>query len=469
MPNGSVAPPTADARTTADRIARYDRPGPRYTSYPTAVEFHEGFGPDAYAATLAAAARRPDDPLSAYVHLPFCAERCAFCGCNVIVGRDPGLADRYLDHLEREIALVAEALGERRTVVQLHWGGGTPSFLTTAQMARLMDAFEAAFALAPGAEVAIEVDPRVTTPEQVAWLAERGFTRVSMGVQDFDAAVQDAIGRHQTALQTTALYRRFRAAGIVSINLDLVYGLPAQTLDSFDATLDRTLALRPDRVAVYAYAHLPRTQKNQTRIDETLLPSQETRLLSFGLARQRFLEAGYVPIGMDHFALPGDGLARAAEDRTLHRNFMGYTTQVAPDVVAFGTSAIGEVDGAFAQNTKKLNRYEAALAEDRFPVERGYARTADDALRSDVIRALMVNLHLDVRDVERRHGIDFAAYFADALATLRAGPEPDGFVRIAPETLEVTEAGRLFVRNVAMAFDAHLAKHRGTGRFSRTV
>ena len=461
---------TLTAAVTAERLARYDRPGPRYTSYPTAVEFHEGFTAERYLAKLDEAARRPAEPLALYVHLPFCAERCSFCGCNVIITRQRGVAERYLDHLEGEIDLVADRLGERTDVVQLHWGGGTPTYLNVAEMQRLWDVLTRRFRLASGSEVALEVDPRVTTPEHVALLQRLGFNRVSMGVQDFDPAVQDAIGRNQTYAQTRALHERLRAAGTPSINFDLVYGLPQQTPESFRDTIERTIALRPDRVAVYSYAFVPWIKAHQKQIHLEDLPPREVKLALFGIAFELFTAAGYVQIGMDHFALPSDSLARAARERTLHRNFMGYTTHPADDSIGFGVSAIGELGGAFAQNTKKLTRYEEAVKRGVPPVERGFERSRDDIIRRDVILSLMCNFHLDVRALERRHGIDFADYFADALAELEAGPVAHGFVRLTPDAVEVTDEGRLFVRNVCMTFDAYLKRHEGeTKRFSRTV
>lgn len=464
-------PDAGRARVTAELLARYDRPGPRYTSYPTAVEFHEAFGPERYLAKLEEASRRPDAPLAAYVHVPFCSERCSFCGCNVIITKDTVLADEYVDLLDREVGLVAERLGDRRRLVQLHWGGGTPTHLSPAAMRRVWDLIARRFDLAPDAEVAIEVDPRVTTLEQAALLVELGFNRVSMGVQDFDAGVQEAINRFQTFEQTRDLYRRFRELGIASINFDLVYGLPRQTPASFRETVQQTLALRPDRVAVYSYAYVPWKEANQNRILPEDLPPRDVKFELFGIAYDLFTAAGYAQIGMDHFALPTDALAQAAAAGKLYRNFMGYTTHPAEDSVGFGVSAIGDLEGAFAQNTKKLNRYRDAIGSGVLPIERGFERSDDDELRRDVIQQLMCRFHLDVRALERRHGIDFAATFADALAELDAGPAAHGFVRRTPDAIDVTETGRLFVRNVCMAFDAYLGRHQGGPKpaFSRTV
>jgi oxygen-independent coproporphyrinogen III oxidase len=461
---------TLSAAAATDLLARYDRPGPRYTSYPTAVEFHDGFTPEDYLRRLDQASRRPGEPLALYVHLPFCAERCSFCGCNVIITRKRGVATDYLDRLDREIEMVSGHLGERRRVVQLHWGGGTPTYLTVTEMERLWRTLTARFDLQPAAEVAIEVDPRVTSAEQVDWLVERGFNRVSMGVQDFEPAVQDAINRYQTYEQTRELHELLRSRGMESINFDFVYGLPQQTAASFRETIERAVELRPDRVAVYSYAFVPWIKAHQKRILPEDLPPQELKLELFGIAHELFGAAGYVQIGMDHFALPSESLARAARDRTLHRNFMGYTTHPAQDSIGFGVSAIGEIGGAFAQNTKKLTRYEAALAEGVPPIERGFERSRDDVIRRDVIQSLMCNFHLDVRAIERAHGIDFASYFAASLRELDDGPGAHGFVVRDADTIEVTAEGRLFVRNVCMTFDAYLPQHAGeTQRFSRTV
>jgi oxygen-independent coproporphyrinogen III oxidase len=458
------------AAVTAERLARFDRPGPRYTSYPTAVEFHDGFTPQRYLQKLDEAALQPDAPLSLYVHLPFCAERCSFCGCNVIITRKRGVAATYLDGLEREIDLVAARLGRRNRVSQLHWGGGTPTYLSVDEMTRLWEAIATRFAVEPGAEVAIEVDPRVTSPSQVALLQRLGFNRVSMGVQDFDPRVQDAIHRYQTFEQTRDLHELLRGAGTESINFDFVYGLPQQTPLSFRRTIERAVELRPDRVAVYSYAFVPWIKAHQKQIHLEDLPPREVKLELFGIAFELFTAAGYVQIGMDHFALPTDSLARAARERTLHRNFMGYTTHPAQDSIGFGVSAIGELGGAFAQNTKKLTRYEEALAQGLPPVERGFERSPDDVIRRDVIQSLMCNFHLDVRAIERAHGIDFASYFAPSLEELDEGPVAHGFVVRDADAIDVTEAGRLFVRNVCMAFDAYLKRHEGDGpRFSRTV
>jgi len=455
---------------TLELLRKYDKPGPRYTSYPTAVEFHGGFDEVAYRARLQRAAQTPDEPLSLYLHLPFCEERCSFCGCMVVITRKREVAAHYLDYLHRELGLLAEALRGRRRVVQYHWGGGTPTYLAPPQMEELHGVVMRHFDLDPGAEVAVEIDPRVTSFEQLELLRRLGFNRLSMGVQDFAAPVQEAINRVQSVEETRALFDHARGLGFGSINLDLIYGLPFQTSASFAHTLDTVIDMRPDRLAVYSYAHVPWVRGNQKRIQPQDLPAPAAKLRLFVEARERFVDAGYRPIGMDHFALPEDDLSRAAEARRLHRNFMGYTTRPAPDMVGAGVSAIGDVGGAFAQNTKKLSVYYAALDAGRFPIERGYALDADDLLRRHVIAQLMCNFSLDPSDVERRFGVDFDRYFAVELAELREGPVAHGFLEIHGDRLEVTPMGRLFVRNVCMVFDRYLrVKTSDKPVFSQTV
>jgi len=451
-------------------IERYDRPGPRYTSYPTAVEFHTGFTEEDYRARLATASA-VDAPLSLYLHVPFCESRCTYCGCAVIATAKRDVAARYLEYLQRELAMLAGALGSRRRVVQCHWGGGTPTYLSPAQIAQLDAAVARHFDVAPDAEKAIEIDPRVTTPRQIALLRRLGFNRLSFGVQDFDECVQHAIGRHQTEAQTRDLHWAARDAGFESINFDLVYGLPMQTADSFARTLAAVVDLLPDRIAVYSYAHVPWMRPHQKAIDAADLPDARAKRALVAAAVDAFAAAGYVSIGMDHFALPDDELAVAARERRLYRNFMGYTVRPAPDSVAAGVSAIGDVAGAFAQNHKTLARYYEALDAGRFPVERGYALSGEDRLRRHVIAELMCNFHVDAEAVAARFGIDFEDHFAPELARLAEpdGPSADGLVRVERGGLTITDLGRLFVRNVCMVFDTYLAAHEGRPVFSRTV
>ena len=463
----------ADAFTapevTGDLLARYDRPGPRYTSYPTAPEFNDAFGAEEYDERLAAANRRPEDPLSLYLHIPFCEHRCHFCGCYVVITRREDVVRDYIEHLKREIAMVAAALPSRRRVLQLHWGGGTPTHLTPDQMREVFGAVTDHFELLPDAEIAIEADPRVTTSAHVDALAELGFNRLSMGVQDFTPQVQGAIGREQTLAQTRDLFVYARGKGITEINIDLVYGLPLQTVETFRENLAEVIALAPGRVAVYSYAHVPWIRPNQKRIREADLPGRDVKFALFAAAIQDMTAAGYLQIGMDHFARPEDELAQARLRGNLTRNFMGYTVKAAPDMVGFGISAIGDVGGAYVQNVKKLSEYYPALEAGRFPVEKGFLLSEDDMLRRHVIHSLMCNFELDVAAVEERFGVEFDRYFAEELAELERSVDP-GFYERRGRKMAVLPLGQLFVRNLVMPFDKYLkSAPKDKHLFSRTV
>jgi oxygen-independent coproporphyrinogen-3 oxidase len=466
----SSAPHPLVPPLSMELLGRYDRPGPRYTSYPTAVEFHEQFDDRAYGEHLRQAAAEPGAPLSLYLHLPFCEERCTFCGCMVVITRKREIAARYLDYLRRELGLVAAALGDRRRVLQYHWGGGTPTYLAIDQMESLHAEVSRHFEILPDAEVAIEVDPRVTSIAQLEALRRMGFNRLSMGVQDFTPEVQEAVNRRQPEALTRALFEAARRLGFESINIDLIYGLPLQTPASFGRAVDAVVSMRPDRVAVYSYAHVPWIRAHQRRIPPETLPSAPRKLELFFGAMERFLAAGYRQIGMDHFACPDDEIARAADAGKLHRNFMGYTTRPAPDLVGAGLSAIGDVGGAFAQNVKKLSTYYAALDEGRFATERGYELDADDRIRRHVIAELMCNFRVDRRAVEDRFAVRFSEYFAAEEAELARDLTADRLVETDGDCITVTPAGRLLVRNVAMVFDRHLRQRTaGEPVFSRTV
>ncbi|MBL8862333.1 MAG: oxygen-independent coproporphyrinogen III oxidase [Planctomycetes bacterium] len=453
-------------------LERYATSAPRYTSYPTAVDWSRDFDGARYPELLERAARSPE-PLSLYVHLPFCAELCLFCGCNVVVSRSAQRMERYVSALEREIEQVAAGGIGARPVRQYHWGGGTPTQLPLALMERVQRAITNVFRIASDAEVAIEVDPRVTTPEQVRWLAAQGFNRVSLGVQDFEPDVQRAIKRVQSEAQTRAVIDEARAAGIGSVNIDLIYGLPRQTLDGFERTVRRVLDIRPERVALFHYAHVPWMKKHQTALDLGAAPSSDLKLTIFLRALELFREAGYAYVGLDHFALPTDELARAKDEGVLQRNFMGYTTRRGGDMVSLGVSAIGEVAGAFVQNAHTEPEYLRLVAERGFATFRGHELTAEDRLRRDVIVGLMCNLVLDTHAVGAHHGVDFDVHFARELAELRS-LEADGLVEIAPGSLRVTPMGQLFLRNVALPFDAYYRERQARGTdgqrtFSRTV
>lgn len=461
--------PAAELVIDAELIRKYDVSGPRYTSYPTADRFVPAFGAGTYAHWLGRSS--VDDighPLSLYMHLPFCNTVCFYCGCNKIVTRDHSRSARYVRYLEKEIGLVASLIGGGRSVSQMHWGGGTPTFLSRIEMLALTNAVDAWFARSADCENSIEVDPRSVEPGMMAFLADLGFNRVSIGVQDFDPSVQQAVHRIQSESETRRVIEEARAAGFRSVNLDLIYGLPKQTVASFDATLDRVLALDPDRVALYGYAHLPARFKPQRRIVESDLPCADIKLQILTLAIGRLTDAGYVYIGMDHFARPGDELAVAQSEGRLQRNFQGYSTRAQGDIVGFGVSAIGRVGPTYSQNIKDLDGYYAALDAGHLPVTGGIVLTADDVLRRGVIQALACQFRLSIDAVERAHGIEFGSYFAAELQAL-GKLEQDGLVKLTRESIEVTPKGRLLVRIVCMAFDRHLREGRQQARYSKVL
>ncbi|WP_205833135.1 oxygen-independent coproporphyrinogen III oxidase [Azohydromonas caseinilytica] len=460
-----------DARSvlTEDLLRQFDTPGPRYTSYPTADRFSEAFGPaQAVQAILDLGAGSATAPLSLYVHIPFCEALCYYCACNKIITRHHERAAEYLDALEKELALVAGSLGPGRPVSQLHFGGGSPTFLSDAELARLMKALGERFHFTANSEISIEVDPRTVSPARLEHLRGLGFNRLSFGVQDFDPDVQEAVHRVQSFDSVRDLMRSARALGFVSINADLIYGLPRQTPRSFARTLEQIGELRPDRIALYAYAHLPERFKPQRRIDGADLPSPSQRVAMLGEAISGFLARGYDYIGMDHFALPEDALARAKREGRLHRNFQGYSTQPDCDLVALGVSAIGRIGATYYQNAKTLPQYYESLARDELPVVRGYALDSDDRLRRDVIMALMCQGRLEFGAIERAHGIRVDDYFAAELASMQALSQ-SGLVEIGEGHVQVTPSGWFLVRAIAMVFDRHLRAAKERSRFSRVV
>jgi oxygen-independent coproporphyrinogen-3 oxidase len=449
-------------------IKKYDRPGPRYTSYPTAVEFKETFGPGEYGSHLARADRQTA-PLSIYVHLPFCREMCRFCGCNVVATHDRSRADAYLDQLEKEVALVAAKLPNRREASQLHWGGGTPTFLDERQLTRCHEILARHFTFTKDVEKAVEIDPAITTKSQIETLAKLGFNRISMGVQDFDGKVQEVVGRIQSEKETRDLVEAARANGFHGVNLDLIYGLPYQTPQTWQDTLKRIITIKPDRLAVFGFAYVPWSKPHQRLLPQEALPKTEQRVELFLGAVEAFTKAGYRLIGLDHFALESDELARAQDGGYLYRNFQGYTIRPAPDTVAFGMSSISDIGGAYAQNSHRLKDWGDRVAAGQVPVERGAAVTQDDVMRRFVINRVMCLLRLDLREVEARFG---AAGRAAIEASLKKGVQElvdDGLVTFDGEVLRVLPVGQLLVRNVAMLFDAYLEKEGGKKQFSRTV
>lgn len=457
-----------DLDVTREMLEKYDLPGPRYTSYPTAPEWSEDFGAAQYEEALKRAAAHPVEPISVYVHLPFCWERCLFCGCNVIISKHPEVSEKYLAYLYKEIGMVTALLGERRMVNQMHWGGGTPTYQSPAQLQQLWDALTQHFTFAPGAEVALEVDPRVTTREQLELLRRLGFNRISMGVQDLDARVQAAVNRHQTEEQTRAIFDNSRELGFGGINIDLIYGLPEQREDTWRRTIEHTIDIRPDRLAVYSYAHLPNMLKHQQKMDHLPRPTGAEKFELFALARKMFLDAGYRAIGMDHFALPTDELSIALDEQRLHRNFMGYTVAPASDMVGLGVSAIGEIAGVYAQNEKRPVKYYEALDAGNLPTMTGIQLTRDDEIRRWTIRQIMCNFILPFAELRSRFGIEYDSYFPDEEQRLQEYYE-EGFLLRREEGLEVLPLGQAFVRNICMVFDAYIKRPAGFRAFSRTV
>ncbi|MGF6481608.1 oxygen-independent coproporphyrinogen III oxidase [Paraburkholderia sp. JPY419] len=458
----------ADTLFRPDLLARYSANGPRYTSYPTAPQFRESFDTADYRRAAADPGAASTD-LSLYFHIPFCDTVCFYCGCNKVVTKNRAHARPYLERLKREIGLQAACFDTQRPVSQLHWGGGTPTFLSHDEMTELMAATREHFNLPPDdqAECSIEVDPREASPGTIALLRHLGFNRLSLGVQDFDPRVQQAINRIQPFEMTASVMQAARAHGFHSIGVDLIYGLPHQTVASFSRTLDTMLELAPDRLSVFAYAHMPQLFKMQRQMNAATLPSSEVRLALLQRVVERLTQAGYVYIGMDHFALPTDELARAQGQRTLHRNFQGYSTRAECDLIGFGASSIGKVGDVYVQNARELPAYTDAIDGGRLAIARGIRLSADDRLRRDVITQLMCNLELRFDEFEAAYGIHFADTFAPELARLRAF-EDDGLISLGARKLEVRMAGRMLVRNLAMVFDRYLGDQTLT-RFSRTV
>ena len=450
-----------------DLLRRYNVPGPRYTSYPTAPAWKESYGATDYAAILAESASG-GAPLSLYLHLPFCERLCYFCGCTVVItGTRHGPEHPYLDTLGREIDWVADRVGPGRSVVQLHWGGGTPTYFTPELLEALGRRLLSRFRLAPDAELGVEIDPRVTTRAQLEILARLGFNRLSMGVQDFDPRVQEAINRIQPYAETRALVEDARSLGFPSVNMDLIYGLPHQTPESFSATIDRVLEIGPDRLAVYSYANVPWMKKHQTVL-EPHLPDQATKFGIFRTALERFSDAGYEYVGMDHFARPDDELARARNARTLHRNFQGYTTKAGTDLIGIGMSAIGSIGRYYVQNRRGLSEYASAIAADGAAAFRGSRLTEDDLLRRVVIQNLLCHGIVVKAEIEDRFGVDFDETFAGALGALEACAA-DGLVDLSSDAVRATPLGRVFLRNLAMPFDAYLDAAPEKPVFSRTL
>ncbi len=449
---------------------KYDRPGPRYTSYPTVPMWSEDVGTAEYRAAIENASKNADLPLAIYCHIPFCRKRCYYCGCNTCITNNMNNVDDYMVKMIAEIDKTAELFGQRKKVSQIHFGGGTPTFLDQAGLEKILDSFDKHFEYTDKCEKSVELDPRVTTHEQLDFLASRGFNRASLGVQDFDGTVQQAIGRLQSYEQVKDINDYCRGLGFKGINFDLIYGLPKQTVESFKRTLDTTIGLKPDRLAVYSFAYIPDFKSNQARINKNDLPATEVKYKLFAKAIEMFTEAGYRQIGMDHFALPSDELAIAQVDGRLNRNFMGYTVQAAPEMIGFGMSSIGYINNSFFQNISKLDSYKTAIREDKFAIYRGMVLSEDDLIRQYLISSLMCNFVLNFADLKKKFNIDYHTYFAEEHKELKGFFE-DNFLNLHPDRLEIAELGRTFVRNIAMTFDAYLRKkdNRNKATFSRTI
>ena len=460
---------TSPLRFDRSLVEKYDRPGPRYTSYPTAPQFRQAFAEDNYRQAAERSNRAPAKALSAYIHIPFCQSLCYYCACNKIITQKTHRAVEYLDYLKREIALQAALFSPSRRLTQLHLGGGTPTYLSSAQLAELMGCLRQHFCFdeSDNHEFSIEVDPRTIDTARIAELRSQGFNRLSFGVQDFDEKVQAAVNRLQSEEQTYELVAAAREAAFKSVSVDLIYGLPLQTVASFDTTLDKIIALRPDRIAAYSYAHLPELVRAQRLIRREDMPPPERKMELLELTISRLTAAGYVYIGMDHFALPDDELALARADGTLQRNFQGYSTFAECDLIGLGVSAIGKVGDTYSQSVKELSQYYARLDQGLLPVHRGYRLNADDQLRRDVISDLMCHGRIDFASIEARHPIRFKEYFAEALGKLDEHVA-DRLLEIRDDALVLLPQGHLMMRSVAMAFDAYIGGAQ-KGSFSRTV
>lgn len=456
---------------TRELLERFDVPGPRYTSYPTADRFVEAFGARDYELALEQRRSGPAAlalPLSIYVHIPFCESLCYYCACNKIITKHHERSAPYLQLLSREVDLHVRHLGRGASVSQLHLGGGTPTFFNDEELAELMAMLRRNFSLVPGGEYSIEVDPRTVDETRLETLARLGFNRLSFGVQDFDPTVQKAVHRVQPAEQVFALVAAARRIGFESVNVDLIYGLPKQTPESFDRTLAQVTELRPDRIALYAYAHLPERFKPQRRIIAIDLPGAGHKVSMLARALASFDEAGYVYVGMDHFALPEDALAVAKRQGRLHRNFQGYSTQPDCDLIGLGVSAIGKVGATYSQNAKTLEDYEDLLDQGQLPIVRGLGVSRDDLLRRAVIMALMCQGEVLFESIESAHLIDFRSYFGAELERLEI-MQDDGLVELSDTAIRVTQMGWFFVRGVAMVFDKYLQADRNRARFSKII
>lgn len=465
----TLAPRTQPAIEISEAlIRRFDSLGPRYTSYPTADRFNVEFNADSYIQYLEERSQLSvKPPLSLYIHIPFCQSLCYYCACNKVITKDHSRSAKYLEYLAKELAIVTSHLHAREQVSQLHLGGGTPTFLSHDELRQLMALLRSHFDFTTDAEISIEIDPRTVGKETLQLLTELGFNRTSLGVQDFDAEVQKAVHRIQPYQMVADIVSNSREAGFQSVNFDLIYGLPKQNIESFTQTLDQVIALSPDRIALYNYAHLPTRFKPQRRIAESDLPSAEQRLQIFMMSLRRLLDEGYVYIGLDHFAKPDDSLALAAADHTLHRNFQGYTTRSDCDLIALGLCSIGKIGRSYVQNLRTLDEYYACLDEGKLPVEKGFHLNTDDVLRRQVIMDLMCAKPIDFSEVNQEYGVQFADYFSKELSQIGLYAD-EGLIQLNEKGVSITPKGRLFVRAVGMTFDQYLARQT-TAQYSKLI
>jgi oxygen-independent coproporphyrinogen-3 oxidase len=447
-------------------IRRLDKNGPRYTSYPTADRFVGSFNADAYSNWIAK--RETNRPLSLYFHIPFCNTLCFYCACNKVITKDRSQSEKYVQYMIKELSIQASLLGEGQRVEQLHWGGGTPTFLSDNQMRELMHATRKHFKMVEDGEYSIEIDPRKVSDETIALLAELGFNRISIGVQDFDAQVQKAVNRIQSEEETLKVINAARANGFKSVSIDLIYGLPKQTIAGFKATLDKVIEANPDRLSIYNYAHMPTIFMPQRRIHEEDLPAPQVKLDILSLAVKMLTDAGYVYIGMDHFAKPDDELAVAQRQRRLHRNFQGYSTHSDCDLVAIGLSSIGKIGSTYSQNFREMDDYYDALDRDVLPIMRGMELNEDDLVRRSIIQDLMCHFELDKESINTTYQIDFDHYFATELGELREY-EREGLLKLTPERIGVTPKGRMLIRNICMVFDKYLRTRQKHAVYSKVI
>jgi len=460
---------SSELEVDLELIRRLDKNGPRYTSYPTADRFVEAFNAESYRSWVA---KREiggiNRPLSLYVHIPFCNTLCFYCACNKEITKDRSRAVDYVRYMIKELGMQAALLGEGQRVEQLHWGGGTPTFLSDDLMRELMDAIKKHFKLVENGEYSIEIDPRKVSDQTIILLGELGFNRISIGVQDFDPEVQRAVNRIQSEAETLQVIRAARANGFKSVSLDLIYGLPKQTLTGFKATLEKVIAANPDRLSIYNYAHMPTLFKPQRRIHEEDLPAPQVKLDILSLAVKTLTDAGYVYIGMDHFAKPDDELAIAQRQGRLHRNFQGYSTHSDCDLVAIGVSSIGKIGPTYSQNFRELEDYYDALDRDELPIMRGMELNSDDLVRRAIIQALMCHFELSKESFNIAYLIDFDRYFATELGELKEY-EREGLLKLSPEWISVTPKGRMLIRNICMVFDKYLRTRQEHARYSKVI